>query len=554
MSRTLQMRAWTDDDLVVDNFAGGGGASTGLAEALESSPDIAINHDPEAIALHKANHPDTKHYCEDVWHVDPIAATAGRRVRAGWFSPDCKDFSKAKGGKPVSKKIRGLAVLVLRWAGLLIANGQDLDCVFLENVEEFLGWGPLLANGKRDPARLGEYFRALVAAMQDGLAADHPAMAEFREFLGADFPYQLLVKGLGYDVQWRELRGCDYGAPTTRKRLFLIARRDGHAIVWPEPTHGRGRARPYRVAAECIDWSLPGESIFDRESRGKKPLVEKTLARIARGLRRFVVESPEPFLVTYYGTKEIGAERGASLRHPLPTVTTENRFGLVTPFLVPRYGERSGQEPRTRSVELPMPTIVPTGNGAQLVSAFLAKHYGDRGQRPGCGMDEPLSTITVDDHHAVVASYLLKYKGTCRDGQPLTEPLGTVQASGTHHAQVCAFLIAYYGNERDGGALTEPIRTISTKDRFALITIAGTEYVIIDIRMRMLTARELFNGQGFPATYIIDAPYIDEQGRRRQMSETAAKRMCGNAVNPDVASAIVRANLPPRAQRQERAA
>lgn len=309
-------------ELIVDNFAGGGGASTGIELATGSSVDIAINHDPAAIAMHRANHPNSKHYCENVWDVDPIEACGGRPVGLAWFSPDCKHFSKAKGGKPVEKAIRGLAWVAIKWAKLVRPR-----VIILENVEEFTTWGPLLDNFP-DPARKGETFRRFVHALR-----------RYR-----------------YNVEWSELRACDYGAPTIRKRFFLVARCDGLPIVWPDPTYGdpksifvaSGILEPWRTAAEIIDWTIPCPSIFDR----KKPLCENTMRRIARGLRKFVFNNPEPyivnknlapFLIQYHSEQTSKEVRGQTMVRPLMTADSSNRYGLVTAFLLKYYGQGEGQ-------------------------------------------------------------------------------------------------------------------------------------------------------------------------------------------------------------------
>ena len=312
-------------ELIVDNFAGGGGASTGIELATGRSVDIAINHDPAAIAMHRANHPATKHYCENVWDVDPVEACAGRPVGLAWFSPDCKHFSKAKGGKPVEKAIRGLAWVAIRWAKLVRPR-----VIILENVEEFTTWGPLIGN-RPDPTRKGQTFRRFVHAL----------------------------KRYEYCVEWNELRACDYGAPTIRKRFFLIARCDGLPIIWPEPTHGdpstlfvaSGILHPWRTAAEIIDWTIPCPSIYDR----KKPLCENTMRRIARGLRKFVLEHPQPYIVDdhiapfliQYHTEQSGKEvRGQAVDKPLMTADSSNRYGLVTALLIKYYGQGEGQSLR----------------------------------------------------------------------------------------------------------------------------------------------------------------------------------------------------------------
>ena len=464
-------------ELAIDNFAGGGGASSGIKLAIGRDVDVAINHDDEAVLMHMANHPKTKHYCEDVWDVDPRKAVGGQPVGIAWFSPDCKHFSKAKGGKPVSKRVRGLAWLAVKWARAVRPR-----LIFLENVEEFVTWGPLGEDSRPCPKRKGQTFARWVNTL----------------------------KGLGYQVAWRELRACDYGAPTSRKRLFLVARCDGKPIQWPKPTHGKGKGlKPYRTAADCIDWSLPCPSIFDRS----RPLAENTLRRIARGVMRYVVNSPAPFVVP-------------------------NSQGYAVPYLVPRYGEREGQEPRTRSVLEPAPTIVPTGNHGALVAAFLAKHngIGDK-QVVGQGLDEPMHTVTAVDTKAVVAASILKLRGTST-GQPANDPLHTVSAQGTHFAEVRAFLIKYFGTDQNP-QLEAPLHTVTTKERFALIvTIHGEQYEIVDIGMRMLTPRELFRAQGFPDDYVIG----DDPSKGLILTKAAQVRMCGNSVCPPMSAALVKAN------------
>lgn len=490
------------DELIVDNFAGGGGASTGIMWALGRSPDIAINHDPEAIALHAANHPDTRHYCESVWDIDPLEVTEGKPVGLAWFSPDCKHFSKAKGGKPVDKGIRGLAWVAIKWAEAVRPR-----VICLENVEEFTTWGPLLEDGRPCPNSKG---------------------FEFRRWLGE-------LKRLGYQVEYREQRACDYGAPTTRRRLFLVARNDGEPITWAEPTHGPGR-RPYRTAAECIDWSIPCPSIFGRD----RPLADNTLRRIARGLQRYVIEAAEPFIVplTHHGDRRVHP-----MHEPMPTVTGAHRgeLALVAPALVQTgYGEREGQAPRCLDIHQPLGTVVAGGQKHALVAAFLAKHYGGN-ETPGSGLGRPMDTITTVDHHALVASTMVKLRGGLDShhttAQDWRSPAPTITAGGTHLAEVRAFLIKYFGTDQDP-RLDEPLHTITTRDRFGLVTVHGEEYAIADIGMRMLTPRELYRAQGFPDSYKIA---IDYNGR--PLSKTAQVRMCGNSVCPDVAAALVAANL-----------
>lgn len=336
-------------EIIVDNFAGGGGASTGIELAIGRSVDIAINHDPNAVAMHTTNHPDTLHYCESVYSIRPKVATAGRPVGLAWFSPDCRHFSKAKGAKPVEKSIRGLAWIVIRWA---LDVGPRV--MMLENVEEFKTWGPLLAAEMRpDPARVGETFQAFTGMLTTGIPADHPALVECCDFLELSPESELvkrLIAGLGYVVDFRELRACDYGAPTIRKRFFMVMRRDGQPIVWPEATHGdpkspavlAGKLAPWRTAAECIDWSIPAPSIFDR----KKPLAVNTLKRIARGIQRFVIDSASPFIVKCNHTTTKGKYdcfRGQSLDEPLQTITKTHGYAIAVPHLTKFRTGATGQ-------------------------------------------------------------------------------------------------------------------------------------------------------------------------------------------------------------------
>lgn len=454
------------EELVVDNFAGGGGASTGIEAAIGRSVDIAINHDPEAIAMHEANHPGTEHYCEDVFSVDPLKVTQGSPVGLAWFSPDCKHFSKAKGGKPRSQKIRGLAWVVIRWAETVKPR-----VIMLENVEEFQDWCPLLEDGRPDPTRKGETFREWVAQL----------------------------RALGYIVEWRELKAADYGTPTSRKRLFVVARCDGQPIVWPTPTHGPGRM-PYRTAAECIDWSIPCPSIFERE----RPLAEATMRRIARGVKRYVLEAAEPFIVTMRGTGEAHIQRSASSIHePIRTISAAgSHHALAVPTLIQTgYGERNGQAPRVPGLEKPLGTIVAQGQKHALLAAFLARHYGGH-ENDGSDLRIPFHTVTAKDHHALVHAFLIKYYGVDQNPEML-----------------------------------EPLHTVTTKHRFGLVTVLNEQYYIADIGMRMLAPYELFRAQGFRSNYIID-PIV--KGKR--LPKTAQIRMCGNSVCPPLAEALVRAN------------
>jgi DNA (cytosine-5)-methyltransferase 1 len=497
--------------LIVDLFAGGGGASLAIETALGRSPDIAVNHDPEAVAMHAANHPATRHLCGDVWDVRPRQVCDGRPVELLWASPDCTFHSKARGGKPFRDPKsavgrRGLAWVVTRWA-------RDVRprVICLENVEEFEDWGPLGEDGRPDPARRGLTFRRWVGTL----------------------------KAAGYAVEWRELRACDYGAPTSRKRLFLVARSDGLPIVWPLPTHGPGRI-PYRTAAECIDWSIPCPSIFGR----RKPLAEKTLRRIARGIRRFVLDAADPFIIP---TTHGGDDRVHSIRDPLRTITSAHRgeHAIVAPTLVKNmtnnvgqrtdaplstiltgnhhylvaptmvqtgYGEREGQAPRVLDLHKPLTTVVADGQKHALVSAFLAKHFGGH-EGPGSSLSLPFGTVTCRDHHAIV----------------------TASVQGDRRGEVRAFLTKYYGTS-DGQQAQLPLGTVTTRDRFGIVIVRGEAYEISDIGMRMLQPRELFRAQGFPDSYVIDPP-------DSPLSKTAQVRMCGNSVSPPPAVAILKANL-----------
>jgi DNA (cytosine-5)-methyltransferase 1 len=508
--------------LVVDSFAGGGGASLGIELGLGRSPDLAINHDPEAVAMHAANHPATRHFCRSVWQIDPIDAVGGRPVELLWASPDCKHFSKAKGARPVRREIRDLAWVVVLWA-----KRARPAVICLENVEEFRDWGPLGLDGRPCAERRGQTFDRWVGEL----------------------------RRLGYRVQWRELRACDYGAPTIRKRLFLIARRDGQRIVWPEPTHGApdspgvlaGRLEAWRTAADCLDWSLPCPSIFlsreDARAIGvNRPLAEATLARIARGVRRYVLEAAQPFIVPITHTGDV---RVHAVGEPLRTVTTAHRgeLALAAPFLSAYYGPGRGGQDRSADPMEPLRTQT-TENRHSLVAAFLAQHNGGM---VGHDAREPVSTLTAKgSHQQLVATSLVKLRGTCRDGQPVAAPMPTVTASGQHVAEVRAFLLKYYGEGSQSQDCRDPLHTIPARDRFSVVTVAGERFELVDIGMRMLAPRELFRAQGFPDSYVID-PMVDG----RPLTKTAQIRMCGNSVCPQVAAAIVSANL---GARQERAA
>lgn len=546
-------------EIVVDNFAGGGGASTGIEIAIGRSVDIAINHDPAAIAMHRANHPTTKHYIEDVWAVDPVEACAGRPVALAWFSPDCKHHSKAKGGKPVDRNIRGLAWVAVKWA-----QAVHPRVIMLENVEEFMDWGPLTADNRPDPDRKGETFREFVQALER----------------------------CGYFVDYRLLRACDYGAPTIRKRFFLVARCDGRPIVWPEPTHAEpgslevmaGLKQPWIPVADVLDFSLPCPSIFATSEeiyeqygiRAVRPLSDKTMRRIARGVMKFVVNNPKPFIVSIGQTGFAGDRRqysideplrtvvskaehcvcepvlapvmvrnnenaaGSDARDPIGTITTGGHHMLISPSLIQYHDEQGGDGVRGQHISEPIRTV-DASNRYGLVSTFISKYYGGV---TGSSAEEPLHTVTAIDHNAVCAAYVTQFNNNC-DGQGMDRPLNTVTAGIGHFGEVKVFLIKYYGNGDNAVSCDQPAPTVTAKDRMGLVTIHGEDYRIVDIGLRMLTPRELFDAQGFPHDYIID---VDADGMEYPKAEQVAR--CGNAVCPPIPTALVRANLPELCERK----
>lgn len=531
-------------EIVVDNFAGGGGASTGIENAIGRSVDVAINHDADAIAMHEANHPNTKHYCESVWDVHPRDVAAGRPVALCWLSPDCKHFSKAKGSTPVNKNIRGLAWIAVRWAATVRPR-----VIMLENVEEFKTWGPLIMTEdgpKPDPKKKGKTFQSFVRALN-------------RQ---------------GYEVEFRELRACDYGAPTTRNRLFMIARRDGMPIKWPEPTHGpihckevqQGNLLPYHPAAECIDWSLPGTSIFGR----KKPLRPNTMKRIARGLKKFVIDNDDPFTICLPASLSEKAQNNSIglMRDYKARKDFYSEIGNHNLFAVHLSVNTSGHT--GSNIKEPLKTIT-TGSHHMLISSFLAKNYGGNYKGAGIDLRNPTDTITQVDHHSLVSAVVRKaymgkmnsetnnFAGTLDTVQRCCDPSLRVRDTECKEEQrnleiqlffeeyfndsqivknETAFLTKYYGNDI-GQDLKEPLHTIPTKDRFGLVRIKGQNYRITDITMRMLQPHELAKAQGVPENYILDQ---DKDGKKLSKAKQVAK--IGNMVVPNCAEALVRANLP----------
>ena len=507
-------------ELIVDNFAGGGGASTGIELATGKSVDIAINHDPEAIRMHKANHPNTKHYCEDVWQVDPVKACKGHPVGLAWFSPDCKHFSKAKGGKPKDKFIRGLAWVACRWAGLVRPR-----VIMLENVEEFKTWGPLNRGHHPIKAKQGKTFEKFVQQLQN----------------------------LGYEVQFRELVAANYGAPTMRKRFFMIARCDGNPILWPEPTHAprdseevkAGLLKPYVGAYTQIDFSRPCPSIFDTSQeikekygiRAVRPLAPKTMERIARGLTKFVLDNPEPFIVPIgYGERKGQKPRIHSIENPLPTIVGSGKHYLCAPALIQYHSETAKGEVRGQTIEDPIMTV-DGSNRYGLVTSFLHKYYDGGYKGAGDSVENPLPTVTAWDHNSVVTTNLIQMNNHC-DGRDIADPLPTITAGDGHFGEVRAFMIKYYG-DATGQDIKNPLDTVTSRDRFGLVTIEGVDYQIVDIGLRMLEPRELYGCQGFPDDYIIDH---DFEGHTYPRSEQV--RRCGNSVCPPLPAAMVRSNLP----------
>ncbi|RVG72483.1 C-5 cytosine-specific DNA methylase [Sinorhizobium meliloti] len=655
----LMASAYVGAPLIVDSFAGGGGASTGIEMALGRSPDIAINHNPEALALHAANHPETHHLSENVYRVDPLDHLKGKHIGLAWFSPDCKHFSKAKGGKPVERNIRDLCWIIPGWIERIQKSGGRVDVVIMENVEEFKDYGPLVQTPRGlmpDPERRGENFEKWCKKL----------------------------RRLGGKIEFRELRACDYGAPTIRKRLFVIIRFDGKPIVWPEPTHGKpedpdvisGKKLPWRTAAECIDWSLPSPSIFDtsveiwakHQLRAVRPLAEATLARVARGMKRYVLDAERPFLVqTGYGERAGQAPRAMSVDYPLgtavaggvkhavitPILTAAQHGGSVRPIDDPAHtvtasrkdqnsvivptlvgcGGRAGQSrPRAgdepvgtitakadgcvavaflaqnnylepgHDAREPLSTIVGRGSTQSPIVAFMAQHNGDprsdgsEAARPGRAADEPLATITQSgSQQSLVSAFVARQFGRST-GHAADEPAATVMADncGGKSQLVTPFLSAYYGSDQDTPE-TEPFHTITTKPRFShveagiaappfteaqadrarqvadfmrahgfwddreLVTveISGETFVIVDIGMRMLTPRELFNAQGFPSDYVIDGAWnyqADGAGPVwREFSKSVQVSCVGNSVSPPVACALVSSNCSHLAEFREAA-
>jgi len=567
-----------EKEMVVDLFAGGGGASTGIARAYRE-PDVAVNHNPIALAVHRANHPQTAHYVADVFEVDPVRATGGQPVGILWASPDCRHHSKAKGGAPRDRKVRGLAWVVVRWA-----HAARPRLLFLENVEEFCDWGPIDDEGQPIKAEKGRTFRSFIAALSTGLAADHPDMPEILDSIGDFVPVADLVRGLGYNVEWRERIAANAGAPTIRKRLYLVARSDGKEIVWPEPKHHKkpnAKQQPWRSAAECIDWSNLGRTIF-RE----KPMAVNTMRRVAKGCWRHVLTSAKPFIVPMRSTSESHTSTHG-VDEALSTISAGGtHHALVQPVTAPFLTEcANGSSQRNFNVQEPLRTQVAQVKGGHF--AMVAAHMTAFGQKAvGSSPAEPTQTVLAGAaRHGVVAAFFEQANGGFYDGdgRSADTPLSTICQSGANQRLINAYLVKYYGNEKDGISLTEPMHTLPTKDRVALVEVVQVPdtltpeqfegarrcaafmheqlpehfkdpadlvmvdgYVLVDITLRMLQPPELKAAQGFDKDYIIDRGlFIDPvtgAEEWRAINKTDQVRLIGNSVCPDEAEALVSAN------------
>ena len=567
-----------EKELVVDLFAGGGGASTGIARAYRE-PDVAVNHNPIALAVHRANHPTTAHYVADVFEVDPREATGGQPVAIIWASPDCRHHSKAKGGAPRDRGVRGLAWVVIRW--LFVTKSRLL---FLENVEEFCDWGPIDDDGQPIKSERGRTFKAFIAAISTGLPADHPDMPEITEAIGEFVPVEALVRGLGYNAEWRERIAANAGTPTIRKRLYLVARSDGKPIIWPAPKrHKRPAAKqlPWRSAAECIDWSNLGRTIFR-----DKPMAENTMRRVAKGCWRHVLTSVKPFIVPMRGTSSAHTSTHGT-DEALSTISAGGtHHALVQPVAAPFLTEcANGSAQRNFDVQEPLRTQVAQVKGGHF--AMAAAHMTAFGQNAaGSSPDDPAQTVLAGAaRHGIVTAFFEQanggfYKG---DGRSAYDPISTICQSGANQRLVSAYLVKYYGNEKDGISLNEPMHTLPTKDRVAVVetvqvpdTLTPEQmegarrcaafmhqylpehfkdpaemvmvggYVLIDITLRMLQPPELKAAQGFDKDYIIDRGlFVDPvtgAEEWRDIKKVDQVRLIGNSVCPDEAEALVAAN------------
>lgn len=537
-----------DEEINVDLFAGGGGASTGIEMGLGRPVHIAINHNPAAISMHQANHPGALHLQTDVWTVDPVEVLAGRHI--GWFhaSPDCTHHSQAAGGQPRKKEIRDLSWVVVKWAG--IAKPRIIS---LENVKQIRQWGPLIAKRCKVTGR--------VLRLDGSVAMPGDRVPRGEQFLVPDpkrkgttwAKFQASLKTLGYVVEHRIIKACDFGAPTSRERLFMVARLDGHPITWPEPTHAAKPAKgqlPYRTAAECIDFSLPSQSIFER----KKPLADATMRRIAKGIQREVLQKAKPFIVPIANWSRDALH---PVDQPLNTVTAWPRggsFAVASPSLIQvGYGERKGQQPRVPGVDKPLGTVVAGGGKHAIATAFLEQANGGFNTMHSRGMDETVSTVTnTGSQQRLVTANLVHMRGNC-DSRDVEDPLKVISGGGKSALvelqlspdmedgalRCAAFLMKYHGIGENIIGMDEPVSTVTTKDRLALVTVwvGGDPYVIVDICLRMLQPHELYAAQGFPPNYIITHGH---DGRKFTKSQQV--HMCGNSVSPPPLAAIAKAN------------
>jgi len=581
-----------DDEIVVDFFCGGGGAGTGLEMGLGRPVTAAKNHSPAAISMHTANHPAARHFTTDVFEGDPDEECQGRAV--GWFhmSPDCTHHSQAAGGQPRKREIRNLSWIGLKWAGK-----KKPRVISLENVKQILQWGPLMA--KRDKAT-GRVMKldGTVAAVGERVPVQQQFLVPDPKRRGITWRrFVHLLVSMGYQVEWQIIKACDFGAPTSRERLFMIARCDGQPIVWPEPTHAKNPAKgqhKWRTAADCIDWSVPSKSIFGR----KKSLADATLRRVAKGMKKFVLDNPQPFIVPIANwsgelaqsadeplrtvtswprggsfamaspvilpATHQGADRVNNPRDPLPTVTAANRGELMmaSPVMIGAGGPVYAGKPAP--ADQPMGTLM-TQNHRALVTAFIEQANGGFNATPAKGADEPLTTVTnTGSQQRLVTASLATLRRNCV-GRAVDEPVPTMTAGAEHHAlveyklspeheegalRVAAFLISYYGTENIS-ACDSPAPTVTTKDRLGLVTVfvKGAPYVIVDICLRMLQPHELYRAQGFPASYIIDKG-VDG----KPFTKTEQVHMCGNSVSPPPMAALARANDPWKVQAENAAA
>ncbi len=580
-----------DDEIVVDFFCGGGGAGTGLEMGLGRPVTVAKNHNPAAISMHTANHPHAKHFTTDVFEGDPDEECGGRAV--GWFhmSPDCTHHSQAAGGQPRKREIRNLSWIGLKWAGK-----KKPRVISLENVKQILQWGPLIA--KRDKAT------GRVMKLDGSIAAPGERVPVQQQFLVPDPKrrgitwrrFVTLLEGMGYVVEWQIIKACDFGAPTSRERLFMIARCDGQPIVWPEPTHAKKPAKgqqKWRTAADCIDWTVPSKSIFGR----KKDLAPATLRRVAKGLKKFVIDNPQPFIVPIANwsgelaqsaqeplrtitswprggsfamaspiiapATHQGSDRVNDALDPLPTVTCANRgeLTMISPVMITAaHGQgRPGGVQRwgdgCKDASIPLGTVTASG-GHAVATAFMAQMNGGFNATDAKGIDEPMTTVTNTGSQQQLVTAFMERQFGASVGQALDEPAPTITAGGGGKSslvelklspeqeagalRVAAFLISYYGTENTSAA-NQPAPTVTTKDRLGLVTVhvKGTPYVIVDICLRMLQPHELYRAQGFPADYIIDK---GTDGRR--FTKTEQVHMCGNSVSPPPMAALAKANDP----------